>query len=163
MNHSNETNYEPIILLGLVVALLVVAAGLALIAIGRGCRADPPPPAGATPTVTATATITPEPSISPSATFLPPTATVTPEKPTETPTATPTPTPTPATPIPTVALLGTHIVRRGETMYGIALQWEPRRFFRWGDDVWRPVCRVNPHIVDCRRIYVGDVIRIPRR
>lgn len=48
-------------------------------------------------------------------------------------------------------------------MYSIALQWEPRRFFLFGRDVWEPVCRINPQIADCRVIYIGDVIRIPRR
>ena len=153
---ASTTNYALIILIGLV----LIAAGL--LALGQ-CGGDPPMPTPVvvTATATGTATMTPEATISPSATFAPPTATVTPEKPTETPTARISP--TPATPIPTIALLGTHIVRRGETMYEIALAWEPRRFFLWGDDVWRPVCRVNPHIVDCRVLYPGDVLRIPRR
>jgi hypothetical protein len=55
------------------------------------------------------------------------------------------------------------VVERGETMYGIALEWERGRFFAWGADVWRPVCDVNPQIVDCRAIYPGDVLGIPRR
>lgn len=153
------TRYLPLI----IIALVLITFGLLLLG-----QCSAPPPVVVTPTiVTATATSTPKPSISPTATFLPPTATVTPEKPTETPTArispTVAPTATPATPIPTIALLGTHIVRRGETMYTIALAWEPRRFFLWGDDVWRPVCRVNPQIVDCRVLYPGDVLRIPRR
>lgn len=153
-----QTSYALIILLGLV----LIAAGL--LALGQ-CTAPPPlpPPTVVTVTATVAATITPKPSISPSVTFVPPTATVTPEKPTGTPTATMTATPTPATPIPTVALLGRHVVRRGETMYGIALQWEPRRLFLFGRDVWEPVCRLNVQIADCRVIYPGDVLRIPRR
>jgi len=77
-----------------------------------------------------------------------------------TPAARISPTPTAA---PTVALLGRHVVRRGETMYGIALAWEPGRWFLWGRDVWEPVCAANPQIVDCRVIYPGDVLGIPRR
>ncbi len=147
--------------------LLLVAAGLALIAVGRGCRAEPPPPATIAPTVTATSTPVrisptspPGATISPSVTFAPPTATVAPELPTMTPAARISPTPTAA---PTVALLGRHVVRRGETMYGIALAWEPGRWFLWGRDVWEPVCAANPQIVDCRVIYPGDVLGIPRR
>ena len=77
-----------------------------------------------------------------------------------TPAARISPTPTAA---PTVALLGRHVVRRGETMYGIALAWAPGRFFPWAVDVWRPVCDANPHILDCRVIYPGDILDIPKR
>ena len=153
------TRYAVLIIIGLV----LIAAGLLVLA-----QCNEPPPVDVTPTIvtstpTATATSTPMPSISPSATIAPPTATVTPETATSTPTATIPPTATPATPRPTIALLGSHVVRRGETMYGIALQWEPRRLFLFGRDVWEPLCRVNPEIENCRLIYPGDVLRIPRR
>ena len=149
--------------------ILIMLIGLALIAAGvvllTQCTAPPPvvvTPVVVTSTATATATMPSKPSISPSVTIIPPTATVTPELPTMTPTAQ-VPTATPATPAPTIALLGSHVVKRGETMYGIALTWEPRRFFLFGRDVWEPVCRINPQIADCRMIFVGDVLRIPRR
>ncbi len=48
-------------------------------------------------------------------------------------------------------------------MYGIALMWEPGQFFLFGREVWEPVCEVNPQVADCRLIYPGDVLRIPRR
>ena len=154
------TRYIPIILLA------AVLLALGLFALVR-CN-TPPVVVTVTPTSTipappvpsATATITPKPSISPPATIAPPTATVTPELPTETPTAvilTATP-----TPLPTPDLLGTHRVRRGDTMWGIALEWYPRRWFLWAEHAWRPVCDANPQIVDCRMIFVGDVLKIPR-
>ena len=144
------TRYIPIIL---------HAAGLLALGLFALVRCNTPPVV-VTVTPSATATSTPKPSISPSATIAPPTATVTPELPTETPTAviltaTPTPQPTPD-------LLGTHRVRRGETMWGIGLQWYPRRWFLWAEHVWRPICEANPQIGDCRMIFPGDVLRIPR-
>ena len=150
----------------LAVLLVLVAAVLALSAVGRGCRAEPPPPATIAPTSTPvriSPTSPPTATISPSVTFAPPTATTTPDRPTMTPTARPTATATPATPQATPALLGTHVVGRGETMYGIALEWEPGRFFPWAVDVWRPVCDANPQVVDCRAIYPGDILKIPKR
>lgn len=158
-----NSSYEPIILLLMV--LVLVAAGLALIAVGRGCRADPPPPATIAPSPSSTSVLptrqtpTSEPTLAHTKTATP-TATSVPDLPTKTPTATILPT---MTQQPTVALLGRHVVRRGETMYGIALAWEPRRFFLWGRDVWEPVCRLNPQIVDCRVLYPGDILRIPKR
>ena len=148
--------------------LLLVAALIALVLFILARVAAPPPTPPPVPhTLTATATMTatrpPAATISPSVTFAPPTATVTPELPTMTPTARFTATVTPATPQATLALLGTHRVRRGETMYGIALEWEPGRFFPWAVDVWRPVCDANPQVVDCRAIYPGDILKIPKR
>lgn len=151
------TRYIPIILL----AAVLLALGLFALV-----RCNTPPvvvtvtPVVVTVTPSATATSTPKPSISPSATIAPPTATVTPELPTETPTAviltaTPTPQPTPD-------LLGTHRVRRGQTMWGIALEWYPRRWFLWAEHAWKPICAANPQIVNCRMLYVGDVLAIPR-
>ncbi len=173
-----DRNTRWIILIG--AGLILVAAGLALIAVGRGCRAGPPPSGGPTSTATIIATLPPVLVISPSATFLPPTTTRTPVPiktftatvaptivNTKVVTITPSPSPAPdsdrATPISTPALIGHHRVRRGETMYGIALAWEPGRYFAWARDVWEPVCRVNPQIANCRLIYPGDVLGIPQR
>ena len=153
------TRYIPIILL----AAVLLALGLFALV-----RCNTPPivvtvtPVVVTVTPSATATSTPKPSISPSATIAPPTATVTPELSTMTPTAQP-PTATPATPRPTPDLLGTHLVRRGDTMWSIGLQWYPRRWFLWAEHVWRPICDANPQVIDCRMIFVGDVLRIPKR
>lgn len=165
-----KSSYGPRIIL--IAVLVLVAAGLALIAVGRGCRAEPPPPATIAPTPTSTAVlITPqkptgEPTI-PQEPFLTPTATSTPEMATNTPeaeieaSATAAPSRTPVAPTP--ELLGTHRVRRGETMWGIGLQWYPRRWFLWAEHEWRPICEANPQIADCRMIFPGDVLRIPKR
>ena len=149
--------------------ILIMLIGLALIAAGvvllTQCTAPLPvvvTPVVVTSTATATATITPKTPTLPSATISPPTATVTPELPTMTPTAQ-VPTATPATPAPTPDLLGTHLVRRGDTMWSIGLQWYPRRWFLWAEHVWRPICDANPQVIDCRMIFVGDVLRIPKR
>ncbi len=153
-------SYSRMMLFGL--ALVLAAAGLALI-IGRGCRAEPPPPATITPPVTSTAVLVTRqtPTSAPTwaqATRTPVAATSVPEKVTATPTARISPSAT-----PTPALLGRHRVEWGETMYGIALEWAPGRYFPWADDVWRPVCEANPQIEDCRMIYPGDELAIPRR
>ena len=149
--------------------ILLMLIGLLLIAVGvvllGQCTAPPPvvvTPVVVTATPTVHATITPKATISPSATISPPTATVTPELPTMTATAQ-VPTATPATPAPTPDLLGTHLVRRGDTMWSIGLQWYPRRWFLWAEHVWRPICDANPQVIDCRMIFVGDVLRIPKR
>ncbi len=153
-------------------ALVLVAAGLALI-LGRGCRAEPPPPATITPSAPPTSTAvlvtsqTPAsgPTSAPVASFTP-TAISMPETATNTPTAGITASPTgaaSATPVATpVELLGRHRVERGETMYGIGLEWYRGRYFAWGADVWTGICVANPQIVDCRLIYPGDVLGIPR-
>ena len=151
------TRYLPLILL----AAVLLALGLFALA-----RCNTPPvvvtvtPVVVTVTPSATATSTPKPSISPSVTIAPPTATVTPELPTATATAvilTATP-----TSLPTPDLLGTHRVRRGDTMWSVGLQWYAGRYFAWGEDVWRPICTVNPQVIDCRQIFVGDLLRVPR-
>ena len=153
---SDNRRYTLLIIIGLV----LVTAGLLLMS--RCARPDPPVVTPAPPTVTATATHV--------ATIV---VTETPEStkisqitPVHTPTATPTTRPTIAPTIvvtPTPDLKGYHLVRRGETMYGIALLWEPGRYFAYGRDVWEPVCRVNPQIANCRLIYPGDVLGIPQR
>ena len=160
------TRYAVLIIIGLV----LIAAGLLVLA-----QCNEPPPVDVTPTIvtstpTATATSTPMPSISPSATFYAPTAAVTPVA-TRTPVLTATatisametvaPSPT-ATVAVTAELLGHHRVGRGETMYGIGLEWYRGRYLAWGADVWRPICDANPQIVDCRLIYPGDVLGVPR-
>ena len=151
----------------IVAASLLVALAAIVIFTARGCGQPPPIPPTATlipspfpvtidaPTRTSTpvrvtATIPPLASKTPSATFYAPTATVT-------PTATRTPVLT-ATP----DLIGRHRVGRGDTMYGVSLSWYAGRYFAWGADVWRPVCDANPQIVDCRLIYPGDVLGVPR-
>ena len=151
----------------IVAASLLVALAAIVIFTARGCDQPPPLPPTATesaspfpvtidaPTrtgtpVRVTATIPPLASKTPSATFYAPTATVT-------PTAT-------QTPVPAVTpdLIGRHRVGRGDTMYGVSLSWYAGRYFAWGADVWRPVCDANPQIVDCRLIYPGNVLGIPR-
>jgi len=143
-------------------ALVLVAAGLALI-LGRGCRAEPPPPAtitpSAPPTSTAVLVTRQTPTSGPTATQVPiitATATSMPETPTATPTAR-------ISPTPTTELLGRHRVERGETMYGIGLAWEPRRYFAWGADVWRPVCDASTRRLSIvTRFIRGMCWRYPR-
>lgn len=151
--------------------LLVMLAGCGLG--GRGCRgADPPAP---------TVTVRPPPatgaSPSPQEATSTVVLTVTRHLPTPTGTATSTrpiltatraagtdvPGPT-ATVMATATpeLVGAHRVAAGETMWGIGLMWYAGRYFAWGEDVWRPICRANPEIGNCRLIYPGDVLRIPR-
>lgn len=131
----------------------------------RGCRPTDPPPT-VTPTIppppatwtrtpvpiTVTATMTPEPpTLTPGASNTP-TATI---QPSVTPTSQPSATATPE-------LLGHHTVVYGDTMYEIGLAWYAGRFFAWGREVWEPICAANPEIADCRMIFPGDVLRVPR-
>lgn len=158
----------------LLLVLALLAVGLALG--GRACRSEPPapPPATATPTraeppMTATATARPS-------------ATATSTRPNPAATASSTPEPTSSTSVlvtatstranptvtraatPTPALLGLHVVRPGETMFGIGLVWYAGRYMPWGVDVWRPICEANRDVVEnCRLIYVGQRLRIPAR
>ena len=152
----------------IVAASLLVALAAIVIFTARGCGQPPPLPPTATATIAATTP--PKATISPSATFYAPTAAVTPVA-TRTPvltaaatisameTVAPSPTATVAV---TAELLGHHRVGRGETMYGIGLEWYRGRYLAWGADVWRPICDANPQIVDCRLIYPGDVLGVPR-
>ena len=149
--------------LALILLLLLVGCGLG----GRGCRgADPPPPTVTIPAPPATAspTVTQEVSstVVLTATRDIPPATATATSTRQIPTATrPFSTPVPAL-TATPELIGAHRVVAGETMWGIGLVWYAGRFFAWGEDVWRPICEANPEVANCRVIYPGDVLRIPR-
>ena len=146
-------SYAPIILIAAVLLALVLFYAV---------RCNTPPvvtptvtptfPAPPTVAPTMTATITPEAVISPSVTSSP-TAAISVS---ETPTSAPIP------PTATPDLIGHHQVVRGDTMYDIGLWWYRGRYFAWGSDVWRPICDVNPQIANCRMIYPGDVLAIPR-
>lgn len=122
----------------IIAVVLLVAAGLALIFVGRGCRAEPhtpAPPTGTPVRMTATSTATAENTAI--ATISPPTASATPETAANTPTreipATVEPTSTPepyvepppfaTVTIPLGPLRGTHTVRPGDTLWGIACEW----------------------------------------
>lgn len=158
-----ERSFTRIIILGL--ALGLVAAGLALI-LGRGCWVGPPP---VTPTSTSVLNTPQNPTSTPTlaqATRTPVEATSVPITPTATPTArnstTATVAPTVVRPTATPDLVGRHRVVRGDTMWDIGLVWYVGRYFAWGEDVWRPICDTNPHIANCRLIYPGDELAIPR-
>jgi hypothetical protein len=141
---------------------------LAGCSVGRGCRNDPPPPPTATfpppptPKVTPTVTSTNVP-ITATATGLPsasPTTTRTPARATPTPDIT---TATPTRPISTATpdLLGHHLVVQGDTMHDIGLWWYRGRRFDTSAAIWGPICEANPHIENCRMIYIGDILAIP--
>jgi len=116
----------------------------------------PPPPATVASTATATATLAAVATVT--ATDAPTIVVTT------APTVTPTPliVPTVVQPTATPDLLGHHRVGQGDTMYDIGLWWYRGQYFAWGEDVWRPICDANPQIANCRMIYVGDVLAIPR-
>ena len=150
--------------------LICVALIAALSSCAWGCRATPPAPTPtAPPPPTIAATMTPTATNSPVATFTPiAPMSATPVAPTpETATATPTAvfpydTPTPTAYVEPAKMLGYHLVQSGDTMFDIGLWWYRGRFFAWGEDVWRPICTANPEIANCRLIYPGDILRIPK-
>lgn len=160
----NERSYVRIIIIGVV--LVLAAAGSALM-IGRGCRAEPPPPATITatpaPTMTGTATRPPATStpVTPSATPVAPTPTAqilpsaTPVAPTVTPTAT------------TIAARGVHLVRGGETLWGIACAWYGDMPLRPGANpltpctCWRGIYAAGSRVRPPQLIYPGERLAIP--
>ena len=158
-------------LIVLTVALLLLLAGCGVG--GRGCRGTNPPPPTATwpapPTVappTATQEVGSTVVLPPTRDIPPATAIATSTRPISTATRppgtpVPTPVPTPAA-TGTPELIGAHLVVAGDTMYEIGLWWYAGWFFAWGREVWEPICAANPEIEDCRMIFPGDVLRIPR-
>lgn len=169
------------------VALVLVAAGLALIAVGRGCRAEPPPPAtsiapttptpSATPAVpTSTAVLvtrqtpTGEPTLA-QVTSLPVTVVYVTSTPAATPTArispTPRPSMTPVAPTPTTASRGVHRVERGDTLWSIACGWYGNMSLLPGANpltpctCWRGIYAAGPQIRPPQIIYPGERYVIP--
>lgn len=122
----------------------------------------PPPPAtvalSRTPVLVTPQTPTSEPTLTQVASFSP-TANSQPETATATPTARISPTVTVA---PTAELVGRHRVR-GEDGVVCRQAWYTGRYLAWREDVWRPMCDVNPQIAGCRLIFPGDVLGIPKR
>jgi nucleoid-associated protein YgaU len=130
---------------------------------GKGCKSDPPPPtvtipAPPTPKVTPSATATATATSTP----LPPTIAPETITPTATATETQTPTATIVAATATPALLGHHLVVKGDSLHAIGLTCYAGKYFETSAAIWEPICRANADIVEnCRLIFVGQVLRIP--